>query len=74
MAYAKLGGYSATYTTPFGSQNVSGNALGLGVKTYLTQRTFIQGELTQHKAKGSTTLGWDTLKQTSTAVLLGYNY
>lgn len=74
LAYAKLGGYSATYATPFGRQSVSGNAVGLGVKTYLTQRTFIQGELTQHKATGSTTLGWDTLKQTSSAVLVGYNY
>lgn len=74
LAYAKLGGYAATYATPFGHQSVSGNAVGLGVKTYLTQRTFIQGELTQHKATGSTTLGWNTLKQNSSAVLLGYNY
>ena len=74
LAYAKLGSYSATYATPLGSQNISGNTAGLGLKSYLTQRTFILGEFTQHKATGSAFLGWDKFKQTSTAVMVGYNY
>jgi hypothetical protein len=74
LAYTKLGGYSATYTTPYGSQGVSGTAVGVGVKAYLTHRVFLQGELTQHRASGSTSLGWDKFKQTSTAILVGYNY
>lgn len=74
LTYAKLGSYTATYATPFGSQGVHGQAHGLGLKSFLTQRTFVQAEWTQHKANGSTALGWDKFKQTSTAVLVGVVY
>jgi hypothetical protein len=74
LAYAKLGGYSASYATPFGNQGIHGQANGLGFKSLLNQRTFVQAEWTQHKANGSATLGWDKLKQSSTAVLVGVLY
>lgn len=73
LSYAKLGRYSANYVTPIGSQNINGSAYGLGIKSFLDQRFFIQAEWTQHQANGSTSLGWDKFKQTSTTVLLGYN-
>lgn len=73
LSYAKLGGYAASYATPFGSKDVSGRAYGIGVKSFLDQSYFIQAEWTQHKANGSDSLGWDKFKQTSVSVLLGYN-
>lgn len=74
LAYVKVGAYSATYTTPFGSQSVSGNSAGLGLKTYLTENFFIQGEITQRKATGNATLGWDKFKQSSSSLVLGFNF
>jgi hypothetical protein len=74
LGYAKFGNYYGTYTTALGSQGVTGTAMGLGLKSYLTEQTFISGEFTQHKANGSPTLGWDKFKQTSTSVMLGYNF
>lgn len=74
LAYAKVGNYYGTYTTALGSKGVTGTTMGLGLKSYLTPQTFILGELTQHKANGSPTLGWDKFKQTSTSVMLGYNF
>lgn len=74
LAYAKFGNYYGTYNTPLGSEGVNGTTFGLGLKSYLTQQAFITGELTQHKADGSPTLGWDKFKQTSTSVALGYNF
>lgn len=73
LSYLKLGSYAASYDSPFGSQNINGHSYGAGIKSFITKRFFIQAEWTQHKATGSTSLGWDTFKQTSTAVLLGYN-
>lgn len=73
LGYAKVGGYTASYNTPFGSKNFSGKAYGLGIKSFLTENLFIQAEWTQHKATGSAAMGWDKFKQTSTAVLLGYH-
>ena len=74
LAYAKLGSYSGNYATRFGSQSVSGTSVGLGLKSYLTHSTFIQGELTQHKANGSETLGWEKFRQLSSSVMVGYSY
>jgi hypothetical protein len=74
LAYAKFGNYYGNYATGFGSQSVTGTAFGLGLKSYLTERTFIAGELTQHKASGSPTLGWDNFKQRSTSVSFGYDF
>ena len=74
LAYAKFGNYYGSYATNFGSQSVTGTAFGLGLKSYLTERTFIAGEITQHKANGSPTLGWDKFKQRSTSVMVGYDF
>jgi hypothetical protein len=74
ISYAKLGVFAASYSTPFGSQNIGGSSYGVGIKSLLTENIYLQGELTQHKASGSTTLGWDKYKQTSTSVLLGYYF
>jgi len=73
LSYVKLGSYSASYATPFGSKDINGQAYGLGIKSFINERFFIQAEWTQHKAKGSASIGWDKLNQTSTSVLVGYN-
>lgn len=74
ISYAKLGGYSATYSTPFGNQDINGTSYGAGIKSLLGENTFVQGEWTQHKATGSAASGWDKYKQTSSSVLLGYYF
>ncbi len=74
ISYAKLGSYSATYSTPFGNQGINGISNGVGIKSLLGENTFVQGEWTQHKATGSAASGWDKYKQTSSSVLLGYYF
>lgn len=74
MSYAKLGVFAASYDTQFGSKNFNGSSYGVGVKYLLTYSLYLQGELTQHTASGSTTTGWDKYKQNSTSVMLGYYY
>ena len=75
LLYAKLGTYSSRYESNVGSRNLSGKSYGIGIKHYVYGQNFLQAEWTQ-RATDSTNagLGGDKFKQSSAAILVGFNF
>ena len=75
LLYAKLGTYSSRYESITGSRNLNGKSYGIGIKHYVYGQNFIQAEWTQ-RATDSVNggLGGDKFKQSSAAVLVGFNF
>ncbi len=76
LLYGKLGTYSSRYESGADlTRNLSGTSVGIGIKHYVYGQNFIQAEWTQRKADSNPAgLVGINLKQTSAAVLVGFNF
>jgi hypothetical protein len=75
LLYAKLGTYASTYQSSVGSRKLSGSSYGIGLKHYVYGQNFIQAEWTQRATDTvNAGLGGDKFKQSSTALLVGFNF
>jgi hypothetical protein len=75
LLYGKLGTYSSRYEAGANpSRNLSGVSYGIGIKHYVYGQNFIQGELTQRKADDNRAGLDGTFKQSSFALLVGFNF
>lgn len=76
LLYAKLGSYSSRYESGSNpTRNLTGTSVGIGIKHYVHGQNFIQAEWTQRKADDNGAgLAGIKFKQTSAAVLLGFNF
>jgi hypothetical protein len=76
LLYGKLGTYASRYE--YGAaptRSLSGNSAGLGIKHYVSGHNFVQAEWTQRKASDNGAgLAGTEFKQTTAAVLLGFNF
>jgi len=75
LLYGKLGTYSARYeagTNP--SRNLSGASYGVGIKHYVYGQNFIQAEWTQRNAENNNAGATGKFKQSSAALLVGFNF
>ena len=76
LLYGKLGSYSSRYesgTNP--TRNLTGTSIGIGIKHYVYGQNFIQAEWTQRKADDNDAgLTGIKFKQTSAAILVGFNF
>jgi hypothetical protein len=76
LLYAKVGSYSSRYEySGSPSRNLTGTSVGIGIKHYVYGQNFIQAEWTQRKADDNGAgLAGIKFKQTSAAVLVGFNF
>jgi len=75
LLYAKLGTYASTYQSSVGTRKLSGSSYGIGIKHYVYGQNFIQAEWTQRATDSvNAGLGGDKFKQSSAAVLVGFNF
>jgi hypothetical protein len=76
LLYAKLGSYSSRYESGSNpTRNLTGTSVGIGIKHYVHGQNFIQAEWTQRKADDNGAgLAGIKFKQTSAAVLVGFNF
>lgn len=76
LLYAKVGSYSSRYEySGSPSRNLTGMSYGIGIKHYVYGQNFIQAEWTQRKADDNGAgLAGIKFKQTSAAVLIGFNF
>jgi hypothetical protein len=75
LLYAKLGTYASTYQSSVGSRKLSGSSYGIGLKHYVYGQNFIQAEWTQRATDTvNAGLGGDKFKQSSAALLVGFNF
>ena len=75
LLYAKLGTYASTYQSNVGTRSLSGKSYGIGIKHYVYGQNFIQAEWTQRETDSvNAGLGGDKFKQSSAAVLVGFNF
>lgn len=76
LLYAKLGSYSSRYEAGANAaRNLSGTSVGIGIKHFVYGQNFIQAEWTQRKADDNPAgMVGIKLKQTSAAVLVGFNF
>jgi hypothetical protein len=75
LVYAKLGTYSSRYESITGSRNLNGKSYGIGIKHYVYGQNFIQAEWTQRQPDSSNTgFNGDKFKQSSAAILVGFNF
>jgi hypothetical protein len=75
LLYAKLGTYASTYQSNVGSRKLSGSSYGIGIKHYVYGQNFIQAEWTERTTDTvNAGLGGDKFKQSSAAVLVGFNF
>lgn len=75
LLYAKLGTYASTYQSNIGSRKLSGSSYGIGIKHYVYGQNFIQAEWTQRTSDTvNAGMGGDKFKQSSAAVLVGFNF
>jgi hypothetical protein len=76
LLYGKLGTYASRYesgTNP--TRNLSGRTVGVGFKHYIYGQNFLQLEWSQRKADDNPAgLTGTSFKQSSTAVLVGFNF
>jgi hypothetical protein len=76
LLYGKVGTYASRYesgTNP--TRSLSGSSVGLGLKHYVYRNNYVQAEWTRRKAADNGAGLADTqFKQTSAAVLVGYNF
>lgn len=76
LLYGKLGAYSSRYESGANpTRNLTGTSVGIGIKHYIYGQNFIQAEWTQRKADDNGAgLAGIKFKQTSAAVLIGFNF
>lgn len=76
LLYGKLGTYSSRYESGANpTRNLTGTSVGIGIKHYVHGQNFIQAEWTQRKADDNGAgLAGIKFKQTSAAVLVGFNF
>jgi hypothetical protein len=76
LLYGKLGTYSSRYESGGNpTRNLTGTSIGVGIKHYVYGQNFIQAEWTQRKADDNGAgLAGIKFKQTSAAVLVGFNF
>ncbi len=76
LLYVKLGSYASRYEAGANAaRNLSGTSYGIGIKHYIYGQNFIQAEWTQRKADDNPAgLAGVKFKQTSAAVLVGFNF
>lgn len=76
LLFAKLGSYSSRYESGSNpTRNLTGTSVGIGIKHYVHGQNFIQAEWTQRKADDNGAgLAGIKFKQTSAAVLVGFNF
>jgi hypothetical protein len=76
LLYGKLGTYSSRYESGANpTRNLTGTSIGIGIKHYVYGQNFIQAEWTQRKADDNGAgLAGIKFKQTSAAVLVGFNF
>ena len=76
LLYAKVGSYASRYELAANAaRNLSGTSYGIGIKHYIYGQNFIQAEWTQRKAdENGAGLAGIKFKQTSAAVLIGFNF
>jgi hypothetical protein len=76
LLYGKLGTYASRYesgTNP--TRNLSGKTMGVGFKHYIYGQNFLQLEWSQRKADDNPAgLTGTRFKQSSTAILVGFNF
>jgi hypothetical protein len=75
LLYAKVGSYASRYEAGANpSRKLSGTSYGIGIKHYVYGQNFIQLEWTQRKADDNQAGLGSSIKQTSTAALVGFNF
>lgn len=75
LLYAKVGTYASRYeASGLPSRNLSGVNYGIGIKHYVYGQNFIQAEWTQRTADGGAGLSGVKFKQSSAALLVGFNF
>ena len=76
LLYGKLGTYSSSYESGNNAaRNLTGTSVGVGIKHYIYGQNFIQAEWTQRKADDNGAgLAGIKFKQTSAAILVGFNF
>ena len=75
LLYAKLGTYASRYEAGANAtRKLTGTSYGIGIKHYVYGQNFIQLEWTQRKADDNRAGLDSTIKQSSTALLVGFNF
>jgi hypothetical protein len=75
LLYAKLGTYASRYESGTNAtRKLSGASYGIGIKHYVYGQNFIQLEWTQRKADDNRAGLDSSIKQSSTALLVGFNF
>ncbi|MEY4439200.1 MAG: hypothetical protein RIQ36_664 [Pseudomonadota bacterium] len=76
LLYGKVGSYSSRYESGSNpTRNLTGTSVGVGIKHYIYGQNFIQAEWTQRKADDNGAgLAGIKFKQTSAAVMVGFNF
>jgi hypothetical protein len=75
LLYAKLGTYASRYEAGTNAtRKLSGASYGIGIKHYVYGQNFIQLEWTQRKADDNRAGLDSAIKQSSTALLVGFNF
>ncbi|BDU56197.1 MULTISPECIES: hypothetical protein [unclassified Limnohabitans] len=75
LLYVKLGTYSSRYESTVSARNLSGKSFGIGIKHYVYGQNFIQAEWTERQADSNNAgFNGDKFKQSSAAVLVGFNF
>jgi hypothetical protein len=75
LLYGKLGAYNARFESGSNaSRNLNGTSFGVGIKHYVYGQNFIQAEWTQRSAENNNAGSTGKFKQSSAAVLVGFNF
>jgi len=76
LLYAKVGSYASRYELAANAaRNLNGKSYGIGIKHYIYGQNFIQAEWTQRKPDDNPAgLAGVKFKQTSAAILVGFNF
>ena len=75
LLYGKVGAYNTRYESgASASRNLNGTAFGLGIKHYIYGQNFIQAEWTQRSAENNNAGSTGKFKQSSAALLIGFNF
>jgi hypothetical protein len=75
LLYAKLGTYNTRFESGANaSRNLNGTSFGFGIKHYVYGQNFIQAEWTQRSAENNNAGSTGKFKQSSAALLVGFNF
>lgn len=75
LLYGKLGTYSTRFESGSNaSRNLNGTSFGVGIKHYVYGQNFLQAEWTQRSADSNNAGSTGKFKQSSAALLVGFNF